>query len=92
MVDAEQVRAAVTVALDASMAKMVDEIASRVLAALNSRKPEPPADDYRREAAPVPSPVIKLALPEPLRPALRQPAVPQPAQGLHFFSKGFFLH
>jgi CheY-like chemotaxis protein len=73
VVDAEQVRAAVTVALDASMAKMVDEIASRVLAALDSRKPEMHA------AEPTPAPVVKLAPPEPLRSAAPQPALPQPA-------------
>ncbi len=38
VVDAEQVRAAVTVALDASMENMVDEIARRVLDALNTNK------------------------------------------------------
>jgi hypothetical protein len=43
VVDAEQVRAAVTVALDASMANMVDEISRRVIAALNVRKHETPA-------------------------------------------------
>jgi CheY-like chemotaxis protein len=73
VVDAELVRAAVTVALDASMARMVDEIASRVLAALSSRKPEPHA------AEPAPHPVIELAAPEPLSPAARQPAPPEPA-------------
>jgi len=45
-VDAEQVRAAVTVALDAAMEAMVDEIARRVVAALNTTK----------NAAPVPPP------------------------------------
>jgi CheY-like chemotaxis protein len=40
VVDAEQVRAAVTLALDAAMGSMVDEIARRVLAALNASKPE----------------------------------------------------
>ena len=40
VVDEEQVRAAVTVALDASMEAMVDEITRRVLAALATRKPE----------------------------------------------------
>jgi len=74
VVDAEQVRAAVTVALDASMAQMVDEISSRVLAALQSKKPEGQA------AAPVaPTPVIRLAPPEPLRPAAPYPAASQPA-------------
>ena len=73
VVDAEQVRAAVTVALDASMAKMVDEIASRVLAALNSKKPEPNA------AEPAPARAPKLAPLEPLKSVARQPAPPQPA-------------
>jgi CheY-like chemotaxis protein len=41
VVDEEQVHAAVTVALDASMAAMVDEIARRVLLSLSTRKPEP---------------------------------------------------
>src|SRR5438045_2674639 len=40
VIDAEQIRAAVTVALDASMGKMVDEITARVLAALGSKKSE----------------------------------------------------
>jgi DNA-binding response OmpR family regulator len=38
VVDAEQVRAAVTVALDASMERMVEEIAKHVLAALESQE------------------------------------------------------
>jgi CheY-like chemotaxis protein len=38
VIDAEQVRAAVTVALDAAMPLMVDEIANRVLAAISTRK------------------------------------------------------
>ncbi len=38
VVDAEQVRAAVTIALDASMDTMVDEITRRVLDALNTNK------------------------------------------------------
>ena len=41
VVDAEQVRAAVTVALDASMAAMVEEISRRVMAALQTGKPDP---------------------------------------------------
>jgi CheY-like chemotaxis protein len=40
VVDAEQVRAAVTLALDAAMGTMVDEIARRVLVALNASKPQ----------------------------------------------------
>src|SRR6202035_2765110 len=38
VVDAEQVRAAVTLALDAAMDSMVDEISRRVLDALNTNK------------------------------------------------------
>jgi CheY-like chemotaxis protein len=77
VVDAEQVRAAVTVALDASMEKMVDEIASRVLAALGSKKPESQA------AEPAPPSAIKLALPQPLHPGASQPVPPQAvAQGI----------
>jgi CheY-like chemotaxis protein len=38
VVDAEQVRAAVTIALDAAMGAMVDEITHRVLAALDTKK------------------------------------------------------
>jgi hypothetical protein len=53
VVDAEQVRAAVTVALDAAMATMVDEIARRVLAALNASKPQPHATEV---APPTPPP------------------------------------
>jgi CheY-like chemotaxis protein len=40
VVDAEQVRAAVTLALDAAMGTMVDEIARRVLAVLSVGKPQ----------------------------------------------------
>jgi CheY-like chemotaxis protein len=61
VVDAEQVRAAVTVALDAAMEKMVDEITRRVMVALNTKKSVP-------ESAPV---VL-----EPARPSLPPPAQP----------------
>lgn len=60
VVDAEQVRAAVTVALDASMDAMVDEITRRVLAALNAKKPAPPEaaaePDLPKPAEPPPPP------------------------------------
>ena len=49
VVDSEQVRAAVTVALDAAMENMVGEIASRVFAALQAR---PPGDQVSRQAEP----------------------------------------
>jgi CheY-like chemotaxis protein len=64
VVDAEQVRAAVTVALDAAMGAMADEITGRVLAALNTKK--------KRETAPS----IALPQPEPPPPAEPQPAEP----------------
>lgn len=40
IIDPEQVRAAVTVALDAAMPAMVDTITDRVVAALSGRKPD----------------------------------------------------
>jgi CheY-like chemotaxis protein len=65
VVDAEQIRAAVTVALDAAMGTIVDEVSRRVLNALSVKKPdaqiaEPPA---------VPPPAI-------LRPEQPLPTVP----------------
>ncbi|HEY1337647.1 MAG TPA: response regulator [Bryobacteraceae bacterium] len=63
VVDAEQLRAAVTVALDASMESMVAEITRRVVAALQSRNPD---------AAPAPSTAIAP-------PAIPKPAAPSPA-------------
>jgi CheY-like chemotaxis protein len=61
VVDAEQVRAAVTVALDAAMEKMVDEITRRVMTALNTKKSLPES-----------TPVVL----EPPRPSLPPPAPP----------------
>jgi CheY-like chemotaxis protein len=71
VVDAEQVRAAVTVALDASMASMVDEIARRVLTALQSRKPEAAAAGA---AAPPSPPLVAAELPKPAAPPAPLPA------------------
>jgi len=64
VVDAEQVRAAVTVAFDASMETMVEEIARRVLAGLRGRKTDA---------------VAAAHLTAPLRPEVPQPAAPAPA-------------
>jgi len=84
VVDAEQVRAAVTVALDASMEKIVDEIASRVLAALNAKKSpahvlEARIPDLRALETRLP----ELRFPEPRLPEPRPPepipAPPPPA-------------
>ncbi len=72
VIDEEQVRAAVTVALDAAMASMADEITRHVLAAiLATRKPEPAIVPAAATAAPA----IKL-VPTPSKPA--EPAPPQP--------------
>jgi len=73
VVDEEQVRAAVTVSLDATMVSMVDEITRRVLAALASKKPE-------HAQAPLASHIPPLApvVPPVLTPAPPQPSPPQP--------------
>jgi CheY-like chemotaxis protein len=70
VVDAEQVKAAVTVALDASMDRMVEEIARRVLVALQNKKPEAVAAAVA--ALPVPTPAAL----EPPKPATPPPAGP----------------
>jgi CheY-like chemotaxis protein len=54
VVDAEQVRAAVTVALDATMGTLADEIARRVLAALNASKPKTHATEVAAPPPPQP--------------------------------------
>jgi CheY-like chemotaxis protein len=71
VVDAEQVRAAVTVALDAAMDSMVDAITKHVLTALQTDKlhaaegtVQPPAI-----AAPPPAPHAPVAAPAPIPPA-----------------------
>ena len=56
VVDAEQVNAAVTVALDASMARMVEEITRHVLAALESQATKhqaAPQGDAPAEESPI---------------------------------------
>jgi len=68
VVDSEQVRAAVTVALDASMGSIVDEISRRVLAALSVKKP----DKEISEPPPAPPPMA-------LRPEEPKPAAPPTA-------------
>jgi CheY-like chemotaxis protein len=71
VVDAEQVRAAVTVALDGALDTIVEEITRRVLVALQNRKPEAVAA-ATAAAAPQPPVPIPAALEPPL------PAVPPP--------------
>jgi len=74
VVDSEQVRAAVTVALDAAMGTMVDEITRRVLATLNAKKPDA-ALATLPAAAPAASPPV-AAHAEPPQP---KPVAPPPA-------------
>jgi ribonuclease E len=84
VVDEEQVRAAVTVALDASMAVMVDEIAKRVLASLATSK-RATAPDSAPAAAPAaahppaPAPDFTSAPIEAPKAAQPAPPVPMPA-------------
>jgi CheY-like chemotaxis protein len=65
VVDAEQVKAAVTIALDAAMEGMVDEIARRVTAALQSSQPKAPV---QTEAPAAPAGFAGLG-PSPQEPA-----------------------
>jgi DNA-binding response OmpR family regulator len=74
VIDAEQVRAAVTVGLDAAMESMVEEITNRVLAALTSRKPD------TAEPAPAPAPPIAIAPPDPPKPEVPKSPSPQPVR------------
>jgi CheY-like chemotaxis protein len=74
VVDSEQVHAAVTVALDASMETMVDQIARRVLAALRSANTEPRLAESRLADSGVPEPRLsEPRLPEPRLPEPRLP-------------------
>ena len=74
VIDEEQVRAAVTVALDASMAVMVDEIARRVTAALATRK-----SDSTPVQAPAPmAAAVSAAGPIPAPPPATIPAIAPP--------------
>jgi CheY-like chemotaxis protein len=75
LVDSEQVRAAVTVALDASMGMIVEEITRQVLSTLALTKPEEVV---------VPSAAGPEPPPAPMEPAAREPAAgpsPEPPTG-----------
>ena len=72
VVDAEQVRAAVTLALDAAMESMVEEISRRVLAALNTGKKAEPRP-VEKAAAAGPQPVAPPAASEARPVAPREP-------------------
>ena len=73
VVDAEHVRAAVTVALDASLDTMVEQITHRVLAALRAHNAEARLAESRSMESQVP--VLEPLL-APVRPAAPKPADP----------------
>jgi DNA-binding response OmpR family regulator len=79
VVDAEQVRAAVTVALDASMERMIEEITKHVLAALESqeasRQDAPPAS-----SAPLPLPQESAMDLESSVPEIEESPWPEPVR------------
>jgi CheY-like chemotaxis protein len=63
VVDAEQVRAAVTVALDASMARMVEEITKHMLVALETQETNRPAAPEGGAPPAVADPMVAEAVP-----------------------------
>jgi CheY-like chemotaxis protein len=68
VVDAEEIRAAVMVALDASMDAMAEEISRRVMAALLTKKSEPkPVEVASPKPAPIPERVEPVRRISPLR-------------------------
>ncbi len=71
VVDSEHVRAAVTIALDAALETMVDEITRRVLAAMRSGNAEPRLMESRTPEPRAPLP--KIAEPAPPEPVLAPP-------------------
>jgi CheY-like chemotaxis protein len=81
VVDSEQVRAAVTVALDAAMGAMVEEITRRVLATLNRKKPDARALESMTapvsHAAPAPPPAPAVAPAMQPTPAAPPPPMPR---------------
>ena len=70
VIDAEQVRAAVTVALDAAMASLVEEISLRVVTALSEVKP----GEFKPETAPAQAPPPDTAFVPPPAPFKALPA------------------
>jgi hypothetical protein len=80
VVDSEHIRAAVTVALDASLEKMVDEITRRVLATMRAGNAEPRAAASRvlqPRAAEARVPQPRIAEPAPPEPMLAPPQTEQ---------------
>jgi CheY-like chemotaxis protein len=75
VVDSEQVKAAVTVALDASLDAIVEQISLHVLLALQTRKPEPERPAEAARPAPLSSPPKALNVVEPFPAAPRAQTV-----------------
>jgi hypothetical protein len=75
VVDSEQVRAAVTVALDAAMGTMVEEITRRVLHTLNKKKPD--ARTLASMTGQQPAPALHIPSPAPV-PAMSPAVAPPP--------------
>jgi CheY-like chemotaxis protein len=81
LVDSEQVRAAVTVALDAAMGAMVEEISQRVVAALATRHPEPRVTDASSASVRTPAKLeAPASTPSPAPPAAPGPATVPPTE------------
>jgi CheY-like chemotaxis protein len=76
VVDSEQVRAAVIVALDAAHETMVDEITRRVLAAMRSGNAEPRQFEQRSFEQKIAEPRLRL-------PQIAEPAAPEPLLAPH---------
>ena len=76
VVDSEHVRAAVTVALDASLETMVDEITRRVLAAMRTGNAEPRLLEQKALESKIPE--LRLPLPKVAEPAAPAPVVAPP--------------
>jgi CheY-like chemotaxis protein len=76
VVDSEHVRAAVTVALDASLETMVDEITRRVLAAMRSGNTESRLLEQKSGESKTPD--LRLPLPKVAEPAKPEPVVAPP--------------
>jgi CheY-like chemotaxis protein len=74
VIDEEQVRAAVTVALDASMETIVNELARRVVSALQSSQSAGSLPAERPLAPKAPEPVAQLAAAAPAEPKPSKPA------------------
>jgi hypothetical protein len=74
VIDPEQVRAAVTIAFDATMDTMVEEITTRVLAALTAKRAGERIETRSIEPVPVKTESAPVIAAEPVRPVVRVPS------------------